>query len=151
MNDIYQSARKPHCPPPSLMAVNEYCQKATILANHVSEAIAARQDVEELIGRGNAAMMRDNHDNHTRFMCSLLQHYNLNVLRGTVNWVVRAYLSHGFSPGYWAVQHAAWVDALDLVLSPTSRCEIAPVYELLFGEAQRAIAAIQSEASVAPD
>jgi len=66
------------------MAVDEYRQNAAILASHVSATLAARQDIEALIGKGNEAMMQDYHGDHARFICLLLRHYGLNVLRGTV-------------------------------------------------------------------
>jgi hypothetical protein len=88
----------------------------------------ARPDLEELIGPGNAAMMQDNHHNHSRFVESILRHPNPEVLVDTVLWVYRAYRSHGFRLTYWPAQLNAWVEVIKRELSEETFRAIYPLY-----------------------
>ncbi len=115
-------------PPFSAAAAAEYDDQREAMVAEVNRLLLARPDLEQLVGAGNLAMMRDNHDNHARFVESLLRQYNPEVLVETVLWVFRAYRSHDFRLTYWPAQLNAWVEVLKRRLSPESYAAIYPLY-----------------------
>jgi len=115
----------------STKSAEEYSQKSDSLAEAVSNALLLREDLTALIGPNNLAMMKDNHANHARFIASILQHPNPEVLVESVLWVFRAYRNHGFSTNYWAAQLNAWFGILPQELSETAWAEIRPYYHWL--------------------
>ncbi|HPE87128.1 MAG: hypothetical protein PHU97_02560 [Bacteroidales bacterium] len=114
--------------PVSPSAADEYKQQMDKMIHHVNEAFALRPDTKTLIGPSNEQMMKDNHQNHARFMYSLFIHYDPEVFVSTVLWVFKSYCHHGFSSLYWAAQLNAWVDALKMELSDAAYREILPYY-----------------------
>ncbi|MFZ5427531.1 MAG: hypothetical protein ACOZEN_11185 [Thermodesulfobacteriota bacterium] len=118
-------------PPPSAKAAREYCRIAEAAASRVSLLLGARGDLDRLIGPGNHEVMLANHLNHARFVCALLNSFDPGVLTGTLEWVAKSYLSHGFSAGYWAVQIDAWLEVLRDELPEQAFAEIEPLYEFM--------------------
>ncbi|NLE55562.1 MAG: hypothetical protein GX617_11535 [Lentisphaerae bacterium] len=127
--DLVNSAQA--LPPVSAAAADEYSHKAEVLASAVSAVLLQRADLEALVGKNNLDMMKDNHANHARFIASILQRPNAEVLVESVLWVFRAYRSHGFSTNYWAAQLNTWFQVLPQQLSVASWAEIRPWYEWL--------------------
>ena len=127
--DLVNSAQA--LPPVSAAAADEYSRKAEVSANAVSAVLLQRADIEALVGKNNLDMMKDNHANHARFIASILQRPNAEVLVERVLWVFRAYRSHGFSTNYWAAQLNTWFQVLPQQLSMASWAEIRPWYEWL--------------------
>lgn len=113
---------------PSQEAATEYESKAMRMAEELNRIMDLRPDVKRLVGEDNLEMMHDNHRNHARFMASLLQAYNPEVLVDTVIWVFRAYLAHGFSLAYWPAQLDTWVDLFNRELTEKTRREVYPFY-----------------------
>jgi hypothetical protein len=107
----------------------EYEQKADQLISKINKLMLERQDIENLVGKNNLNMMKDNHANHVRFISSMLKHHNPGVLVETVLWVFRAYRSHGFTTNYWAAQLNTWIQIYKADLSPKCYEEIYPLYE----------------------
>ncbi len=124
--ELYRTAGK--LAPPSMVAAQEYAERAAECAASVTHRLSARPDLERLIGPDNQAMMEDNHRNHARFMESIFLHYDPATLVETVLWVYRAYLAHGFQLTYWPAQLNTWVDVLREHLSPEAFTEIYPFY-----------------------
>lgn len=124
--ELLETARA--MPPFPAEAAREYGREREILVADVNKRLLQRPDVEQLVGPGNLDMMRDNHGNHARFVESLLQCYNADVLVETVLWVFRAYRAHGFRLTYWSAQLNAWVEVLQARLSPESFAAIYPLY-----------------------
>jgi len=108
--------------------VNELGQKMDKLVAEMNEIMCNRPDIEELVGKDNIRMMKDNHANHLRFVHSLLDHYNKQVLVDTVAWVYRSYRSRGFHVNYWAAQINTWIDLLKKRLSEDAYVSISPLY-----------------------
>ncbi len=115
----------------SIQASNEYEAKADFITNMINTKMLERSDLEELLGKTNLDMMRDNHANHVRFILSILKIKNSIVLVDTVLWVFRAYRSHGFTTNYWAAQINGWIEILKESFTPESYKEIYPYYEWL--------------------
>lgn len=131
-------------PPVSREAARNYADRKEMLAAEVSRLLMQRQDLERLIGPGNQAMMEDNHRNHARFIASLLEAFDPQVLVETVLWVFRAYRSHGFQITYWPAQLDAWLRTLPLHLPPESYHEIEPLYHFMLFN-QPAFAALSDQ------
>lgn len=108
---------------------DEYAQKAEQLITEMNKLMLERGDLENLVGKGNIAMMHDNHANHVRFIISILKYNNTEVLVATILWVFSAYRSHGFSTNYWAAQLNAWMQIFKSQLSVETYKEVLPLYE----------------------
>lgn len=108
---------------------SEYQQKAEEITNKMNVLMLGRSDLESLIGENNSDMMKDNHANHVRFIASILQNFNAEVLTDTVLWVFRAYRSHGFATNYWSAQLNSWIAVLKETLSAECFNEVLPYYE----------------------
>lgn len=79
----------------------EYQEKMDALVEVMNRQMASRLDVMAMVGENNLDMMKDNHANHARFMGSVFESFNPEVLTDTVLWVFRAYRSRNFSSTYW--------------------------------------------------
>jgi hypothetical protein len=123
---LYSSARQLQAPSPE--ARESYRLKSQMMAEMMHRHFIARPDLERLIGKGNEAMMQDNHENHLRFMYSLFSDYHPEVFTETVLWVFRAYRHHGFQLTYWPAQLNQWVDILKKEMDEDHFREIYPFY-----------------------
>jgi len=124
---LIQSAQ--NIPISNKKAVKEYNDRKDILIAEINKSMESRSDLKLLVGENNIEMMKDNHANHVRFIHSILNNPNAEVLTDTVLWVFRAYRSHGFSSNYWAAQLNAWIEILKNELSEQSFKQIYPLYE----------------------
>jgi len=115
-------------PQPSEATLEEYTDKMEVLVSGINERLIARPDLSQLIGSNNVQMMRDNHQNHARFMQSVFALYQPEVLVYTVLWVYRAYRAHGFQLTYGPAQLNAWLEVYKEELSEKAYNEIAPFY-----------------------
>jgi len=99
------------------------------LVADMNEKMSNRPDINALVGQDNIRMMKDNHANHLRFVHSILEQYNKQVLVDTVAWVYRSYRSRGFHINYWAAQINTWIDILKESLSKDTFEAIYPLYK----------------------
>lgn len=110
-------------------SIKEYVGKIDMLAAKMNEVMLKRQDIYELIGgEKNLEMMKDNHNNHLRFVASILQTPHPETLVDTVLWVFRAYMSRGFSSTYWAAQINTWIQILKENVSEKTFSETISIY-----------------------
>jgi len=110
-------------------SIKEYVDKMDMLAAKMNEAMLKREDIFQLIGgRENVEMMKDNHNNHLRFVASILETPDSETLVDTVLWVFRAYMSRGFSSNYWAAQINTWIQIFKENLSEKTFAEILSIY-----------------------
>lgn len=107
----------------------EYHLKSDQLISTINMKMMNRPDIHDLVGEKNLSMMKDNHANHVRFIGSILNNYNPEVLVDTVLWVFRAYRSHEFTTNYWAAQLNCWIEILKETLSKESFEAVYPYYE----------------------
>ena len=132
-------------PPVSRAAARNYAEHTDSLAAAVSHLLLQRQDLERLIGPGNRAMMEDNHRNHARFIASLLESFDPQLLVESILWVFKAYCSNGFQLPYWPVQLDAWLKVLPQHLTPEAFREIEPLYHFMLCN-QPSFAALSEQA-----
>lgn len=114
---------------PDAEAVAEYSRQKDHLLSEINRLMSEREDIETMIGKGNQAMMRDNHHNHIQFMESVFLLTKPEVLVETVIWVFKVYRSRGFLPTYWAAQLSNWKIVLESALSSGAFAEIWPFYQ----------------------
>ena len=114
--------------PFSKQAVNEYASKTDKLVDRINTVMLERSDITTMVGSANLEMMKDNHANHARFILSVMDNYNKDVLVETILWVFRAYRSHGFASTYWAAQLNAWITILKEELSKDTFDQVYPLY-----------------------
>lgn len=115
-------------PKASDAAIKEYESERETLVNQVNKYMLEREDINQLVGKANIEMMKDNHSNHALFVVSILSVPNAAVLVETVTWVFKAYRSRGFHPNYWASQLNAWLRVMEKHLNEASFREIFPLY-----------------------
>lgn len=125
-DQLIQSAQS--LPKVSTQAAHEYAQKMESMVSQINQHMLARVDLGELIGPNNTQMMKDNHSNHARFIHSILNYFDAEVLVDTILWVFRAYRNHHFSSNYWAAQLNAWIELIKENLSNEASSEILPLY-----------------------
>ncbi len=116
---------------PSAPAAAAYEDLRDSLAKELNRRMAARPDLEKLIGPGNLAMMRDNSRNFCRFMGAMFHAYEPEVLAQTALWVFRAYRSHGFRTTYWPANLDTFVELARDRLAPAAFAEIYPFFQWL--------------------
>lgn len=129
MNRIYLIKTVKYLKPVSEKVYKEYIEKQENLINLINQKMLSRKDIDELVGKNNLQMMKDNHANHARFMASIFKNFEPMVLVDTVLWVFRAYRSRDFHSNYWAAQLSNWIEILKQELSEPSFAEIYPYYE----------------------
>lgn len=110
------------------MSAAEFGTKRETLVARMNLVMCNRPDLIQLVGVNNVEMMKDNHDNHARFIESIFINLSPEVLVDTVLWVFRAYRSRNFSSTYWAAQLNTWIEIYKKVLSPECFNEVYPYY-----------------------
>ena len=116
---------------PSAAAAAEFEASRDSLAEELSRQMAARPDLEKMIGAGNLPMMQDNSRNFCRFMGTMFLAYEPEVLAQTALWVFRAYRAHGFRTTYWPANLDTCVEILRARLAPATFSEIYPFFQWL--------------------
>jgi hypothetical protein len=116
---------------PSAESAAEFVAARDSLAEALNRRMAARPDLEKLIGPGNRAMMEDNSRNFCRFMGSMFLAYEPEVLAQTALWVFRAYRSHGFQTAYWPAHLDTFVEIAREQLAPPAFAETYPFFNWL--------------------
>jgi hypothetical protein len=116
---------------PSPEAAAAFARKREQLAARGNQIMAARPDLDRMVGSDNRQMAEDNNRNFSRFMESMFSHYQPEVLVETALWVFRAYRAHGFQTTYWAANLNIWMDMLQEDLSREHYMELVPFYNWL--------------------
>ncbi|MCF8304546.1 MAG: hypothetical protein K9I94_14830 [Bacteroidales bacterium] len=113
---------------PSAGVVKEFHDKKEEILGRINQKMLARKDLTKLVGEENLQMMKDNHQNHLRFMESIFTKYNPTVLVETVLWVFHTYRSHGFNLTYWPAFLNTVINVMKEELSEKAFNEIYPIY-----------------------
>lgn len=113
----------------SEVLAKEYSDKRELIVEQMNKKMLKRLDINELVGKNNIEMMKDNHANHARFLESIFYDFNPAVLVDTVLWVFRAYRSRNFSSTYWAAQLNSWLEIYKENLSDNCYNAIYPYYQ----------------------
>ncbi len=129
MNYEYLNTTAKKLPPVGNNAISEYHIKLESLVAAINMHMTSLENLQELIGKNNVAMMKNNHANHMLFIHSILKYPNSEVLVDTLLWVFKTYRSHGFSVNYWVEQINAWQDILKVQLSEEAYNQILPLYK----------------------
>lgn len=117
---------------PSQETHKEYSEKRETLVEAMNHKLSLNYNLATLIGGiANTSMMKDNHQNHSRFMENLFANYNSKTFVDTIIWAFRAYQAHGFPQSYWSAQYSSWCDVLRDNLSETGYKEIYPFYNYI--------------------
>lgn len=110
-----------------------FAQAADSLLRQVNEKLEARPNIQELIGRNPARLMRDHLRNQATFMSTVFSINSFELLVRTLPWIYRAYLPRGFSSDYFFAELLAWQDAIRQCpqLQATQKTELLAVYTWL--------------------
>ena len=110
-------------------SINEYIDKTQLLDAKLNVAMMGRKDIVELIGgKRNITTMKDIHNNHLRFIGSILQTPDAETLVDISLWTFRAYMSRGFSSNYFAAQINTLIQILRENISGKAFSEIISTY-----------------------
>jgi len=130
MNEqLLASAQKLISPPEK--ACEEFSGKISMLVAQGNTIIAARPDLDRLVGADNHEMAENNNSNFACFMESMFTEYDSATFVETVLWVFRAYRSHGFQTTYWSANLDTWQKMLEKELSEETFSSISPFYNWL--------------------
>jgi hypothetical protein len=128
VNEQYlMDSAKRLCQPPERAAA-EFESVAGELASELNRRMAARPDLERLIGADNRPMMEDNSRNFCRFMSAMFHAYEPEVLVRTALWVFRAYRAHGFHTTYWPANLDTFVEIARQRLTPETFSVVEPFF-----------------------
>ena len=126
---LVASAEKLIAPPEQACA--EFSARIGVLVAKGNVTIAARPDLDRLVGAENHEMAENNNGNFARFMESMFTEYDPVTFVETVLWVFRAYRSHGFQTTYWAANLDIWQKMLAKEMSAETFTSISPFYNWL--------------------
>lgn len=124
--DLITSAGK--LGPFSKATAEAYAAASQRMVARINEQMLSRPDIDKLVGQAGREMMCDNHANHARFIASILENHNPEVLAETILWVFRAYRSRGFASTYWAAQLNTWMGIIREELPAEAYEETLPLY-----------------------
>lgn len=127
--ELIQSAKALRSP--SATSAKEFERRSDAVAAELTRRMLARPDIERLIGAGNQSMMENNSRNFCRFMASLFQNYEPEVLVETALWAFRAYRAHGFQISYWPANLDTLVQVLTDELQEPAYREVYPFFDWL--------------------
>lgn len=114
---------------PAKTAAESFGLARQAIASKASQLLAARDDISELIGEKNEAIMNDNCFNFTDFMYSQLRSYSPETFVHTVFWAIRVYRSRGFSVAFWPAELRTFLRVIEEELPEDAFAEIRPFYE----------------------
>lgn len=125
MKTYLKKSAKALAPPPAPAAAEFEVMRDRLAEEH-NLRMAARPDLDRLIGTGNKAMMEDNSRNFCRFMSAMFSAYEPEVMIETVLWVFRSYRAHGFQTAYWPAHLDMFVELMRERLTPTAFVALYP-------------------------
>mgnify|MGYP006286785185 CR=1 FL=1 len=124
--EIKESAGKLR--PVNASAVKAYADNTSAMAAAVTDVLMQHGDLEQVIGRGNAAIMAENHRRHAEFISSMLENFRPEIFVETLVWVFRTYRARGFAKQYWVLQLNAWRDTLSATLETEHARQVDGIY-----------------------
>lgn len=116
---------------PSEATNTEFHAHIDSVAEELNRIMGARPDIDTLVGPGNVQMMENNSRNFLRFMGSVFENPDGQVLAHTSVWAVRAYRSHGFQILYWPANIDTTIQILKRTLSEPAFHEVYPFFAWL--------------------
>lgn len=103
------------------MSTQRAYRDATVqMVRYVNTQMAKRVHADpDLIGNNPLNVMFDNHENHARFISTILLLEDQAMLEKTVRWAVDSYRSRGFSAEYFPRVLAYWMEAVRIYVADT--------------------------------
>jgi len=133
---------------PSAEVAQEFDQRREQLAAEIHRRMLERPDLETLIGSlEHREMMGNNCQNMTRFMGTMFTAYDPAAFVHTVEWVFRAYRSHGFSTLYWSAKLDTFIEVARGGLTEGAFGAIRPYFEWLIVHTPAFVALIDAAVS----
>lgn len=110
-----------------------YKDAAVQMIRYVNTQMAKRVQADpDLIGNNPLNVMFDNHENHARFIATVLMLEDRVMLEKTVRWAVDSYRARGFSVDYFPRVLSYWMEAVRIYVSDgTEQKRILAFYELI--------------------
>lgn len=127
IDDLIEETRQ--LPIIPLAESTQYKNAQSLLIQYVNDSMAARSDINDLIGHNPHQVMYENHKNHASFMTSVFSVNHYEMLVRIVVWVYRAYHAHSFSYDYFPIALNAWIKAIDSVIVYRQMNSVKSVYQ----------------------
>jgi hypothetical protein len=109
-------------------AAKAYADNGMAMAAAVTNMLMQHEDIERIIGQGNAATMAENHRRHAEFISGMLENFRSELFVETLVWVFRTYRARGFAKQYWVLQLKAWRDTISANLEAEHARQVDEIY-----------------------
>ncbi|MBZ0264540.1 cobalamin-dependent protein [bacterium] len=129
----------------SKQALDSLIEKQNLLVSLVDSELAALANINVLLGNNPFSIAHTNHENHIRFISTVLSFGAKDLLINMLPWVYRSYHSHGVSYDYFPVVLKAWEKVISATLTQEESKEIIPLYHWM--RAQHSNVIIEAESS----
>lgn len=127
MQQLIQDAR--NLPMISESELAEFESNKAELLNEVNHYLVEKSRLNDLIGNSPVQVMTENNQNHFKFMVSVFNLTNYELLVRTIPWVYQTYISHQFSTEFFPTVLQGWIFAIKKVLKLDKSAKILEVYD----------------------
>lgn len=107
-------------------AISAYRKYEDFLLDHVNTKMESRDDIHDLIGGNAFDILENNHENHIKFMTSVIKFKQYAMLVRTLPWVYHAYSSRGFEMNYFRIELEYWIHGMKI----TGEHDLAPIIKI---------------------
>lgn len=119
--------------PPAASAL-AFHEQRVILTALVDAAFAQHPELGHFLGPNSFDLLRQNHDNHSKFMDNVFFLGNSRLLERTIPWVYRAYGARGVAMDYFPVELQAWKEAITAVITGPAAGPVLAVYDWMLAQ-----------------
>lgn len=135
--------------PPAASALAYHGQRLALTAR-VDDTFAQHADLARFLGPNSFDLLRQNHDNHSKFMDNVFFLGNGRLLQSPIPWVYRAYGARGVAMDYFPAELRAWNEAIDQCIPGPEAGPLRAVYDWMLAQHGPMLALAASRAAV-PD
>lgn len=128
-------AAEPHPPvmPPAGSALAYHDHRLALTAQ-VDANFARHPDLGRFLGPNPFDLLRQNHDNHSKFMDNVFFLGNGRLLQSTIPWVYRAYGAREVAMDYFPAELQAWKEAIDGCIPGREAGPLHAVYDWMLAQ-----------------
>ena len=125
-----------------------YADRIDQLVALVDRELSAREDLGRLLAPNPLSVAHSNHENHGRFVSTVLSFGAGTLLTRTLAWVYRSYRARGVAHDYFAAELEAWRRAVSALLPPAHAAEILPLYDWMLGRHETTVSEAEQPPAV---
>lgn len=126
---------RPDPPPmPPAAAALAYHEQRSALTAQVDAAFARHPELARFLGPNAFDLLRQNHDNHSKFMDNVFFLGNGRLLERTIPWVYRAYGARGVAMDYFPAELGIWKEAIAAAIPGPAAGPLLAVYDWMLAQ-----------------